>query len=599
MASSERLVSAENPSTEVQDDTSDNSPEHNAYCPVDICFCLPVMARSLVPIPTTYRVLQDVTHGLLLAGMIGGLLLVLEVVGALWEELECQPSKLPCVEEVLTFLSVLPCSFVLNKLVLMYDAQLAEKEAEARKHRLILEENYGNMISSMEGLLSKATQSSAKMAEDSFEERRRDFQSWLRQADSTFSKVKDTDGKLLQEFQRFVLQWCQVFRECSIDPINHPKMLVEREDLAKCTTIGQVVAIVLERLKSTHVRFISSHRDQDARMLDACQEEKQKIEKRFSVVLPGSNAIPVQTQEIELAERGVSGGGGGGGVGTVGGGRAVSTGGGNPVIDEKQPLRFVRTSVTAPNPMSVQGSQAADNAARSWMPCRWFMCGLFGVGSTRGYDEGGFPWELKMVCARCVILSPAHSTLTLGLVFSVALVSLEAANGFTSSYVRLVSGLFYMLAICNLLIRFEQIDLVQRLVHELIELEKENTRIKERGDRMNAFWTNAQQLLDLWVHRTMPRLNLLFEVSELLQDEPAQIALANQTLTDLENRLPEIALWRQDGGLTDASKKAFSGRLEQICKLEALPVLITTLNKEMDGDLLRLEATPAEVPVKS
>ncbi|CAE7641682.1 unnamed protein product, partial [Symbiodinium necroappetens] len=55
--------------------------------------------------------------------------------------------------------------------------------------------------------------------------------------------------------------------ECSIDPINHPKKVVDDKDLEHCTSIPQVADLCLDRLKKTEVRFISTQRDQDAQLL--------------------------------------------------------------------------------------------------------------------------------------------------------------------------------------------------------------------------------------------------------------------------------------------------------------------------------------------
>jgi hypothetical protein len=177
-------------------------------CPTDLCCCVPDNARMFVPIPTTYTVMQDGTHGCLLAGFLGGVALVSEALGGMFENLECRPSVLPCSEEVLTVLSVLPCSFYICKLVSMYDSQLSEKEEEAKKHRQILEDSYSQLTDSMEKLLSKATQSSSIMAERNFDDHRRDFQHFLQKAETDLRVSSDV---LLPQFRRFVEQWLRVF----------------------------------------------------------------------------------------------------------------------------------------------------------------------------------------------------------------------------------------------------------------------------------------------------------------------------------------------------------------------------------------------------
>eukprot|EP00929_Paragymnodinium_shiwhaense_P008435 TRINITY_DN112392_c0_g1_i1.p1 TRINITY_DN112392_c0_g1~~TRINITY_DN112392_c0_g1_i1.p1 ORF type:complete len:606 (+),score=147.35 TRINITY_DN112392_c0_g1_i1:195-2012(+) len=548
--------------------------------PCDLCCCLPWPVRLLLPIPTTYRVMQDVTHMCLLIGFFGGVWLVSEAMHGLGSDLSCRPSQVPCGEEALTFLSVLPCSYVINRLISLYDAELSAKEEEAKKHRQSLEDNYKRLTSAMEGLLTKATQSSSAMAERNFDDHKRDFQRFLSKAKLAYQEGSAEPAGLVDQFRRFVQNWLLVFAECSVDPMNAPRLVASSEELQQCKSVVEVCNFMIERLKSTTVRFISSQRDADAKMLESCQKEQAELASKQHGFFTGLNeggpkVVPSeagQVREIELADRGLA-----------------------PAAPNAPPQQSMDPGQT---------SGATTDASLPVRPghhgyCSWFGCGSVGVGCSQSEETDGYPWDCRCICAHVVFLSQDHVTLCLGLASAAGLVALDAINredGRDISQIRIASASFYMLAILNLLVQYEQIDTVQRLVNQMAELEEENRRVQERHDQMRQFWQNTQQLLDLWVHRTMPRLNLLGEVHEHLEEEAHSDTYvqtmqdANMAIEALESKLPELTLWRQDGGLSDGAKKSFSARLEKLSLSDDLPSLIGSVKKEMEAGLLREDA---------
>merc|ERR1740121_1303860 len=56
-----------------------------------------------------------------------------------------------------------------------------------------------------------------------------------------------------------------------------------------------------------------------------------------------------------------------------------------------------------------------------------------------------------------------------------------------------------------MLIRFEQVDVLQQLEREVKTLAKQNEAVEGQSVRMREFWSNCQQLTELWLYRTLPR----------------------------------------------------------------------------------------------
>merc|ERR1711904_745201 len=127
-----------------------------------------------------------------------------------------------------------------------------------------------------------------------------------------------------------------------------------------------------------------------------------------------------------------------------------------------------------------------------------------------------------------------------GLICSVCVILLEVFTSGSPLLLVCAGSVAFSTCLVVLLIRFEQIDVIQRLEREVNELAAESDRIVERKEEMVKFWNSMQQLTDIWVHRTVPRLDLLKEVQGHLEDAPpedvlALMAGANTRLEDLEN----------------------------------------------------------------
>merc|ERR1712003_228136 len=97
---------------------------------------------------------------------------------------------------------------------------------------------------------------------------------------------------------------------------------------------------------------------------------------------------------------------------------------------------------------------------------------------------------------------------------------------------------------------------------EVQELEAQNTAVGQQREKMKEFWNSAQNLTELWLYRTVPRLDLYKELHSQLEDESEEDLLtnitgANNALQDLEGKLGALEYWRNDGKLKTEDKKMF------------------------------------------
>jgi hypothetical protein len=407
-------------------------------------------------------------------------------------------------------------------------------------------------------LLGKSAESSAGLAERSFESKRRDFQRFLERVKSKYSGLY-TDNKgdsdmLIRQLRRFCMNWLKVFEECSIDPVQYPKRVITVEELNRCTTVSEIVDLCLDRLRVTEVRFISIQRDQDAQMLRRNRNEYA----RLTLALPSTAGPPTNSMWS-----------------------------------------------TAPSTNSMQHSFPPTPSMRSRRAAQrlgisWFAVGSgFGCGCSSG-QEAGFPKELNCVFAHLVVLSQEHLMLLSGFCVGWVIVAMQIVGIMWDQSVK-VSGkeppllknvllmitlIISQLCLLTTILKFEELDIVQQLQREVSVLAQQNEQVSQQREKMREFWTNAQQLTELWLYRTVPRLDLYKEVHCLLEDADAdllpQLSGCNEQLECLESHLCAIQAWRNDGDLKIEDKKYFGKCMNDICQ-----------EQELDGMLVKLEEVSA------
>lgn len=449
---------------------------------------------------------------------------------------------------------VIPCMLYFIHVVGQYDERLQKKQHDARQQKENLTKSYNELLSDMDGLLAKSAESSAGLAERSFESKRRDFQRFLERAKSRYggmySGTKGDCDQLLKQFRRFVVNWFAVFEECSIDPIHTPKHVVSSEELNRCTSISEVCDLCLERLRVTEVRFISIQRDQDAQMLRRNRNELKRL----------SNATALR-------------------------GRPSSS------ADVLPSVRSISADLLAP----------ADNRGVSWLS--------FGRGhgfrtARTESAEDGFPKEVRFGCGRLVLLSKEHVNLIWYFGAGWVLMGFVILVTFTE-WIQTVGDFviyfsFIELCVVTVLIRFEELDVIQQLEREVSALKQAAQNVTQQRDKMVNFWSNAQQLTELWLYRTVPRLDLFKELHSQLEDEKEDLLVnmagANQLLEDLDRNLGALEAWRNDGTLQVEEKKAFGKVINQLCQEQEFEEILVKLEEITKTRMKVLEALPPNAP---
>jgi len=434
--------------------------------------------------------------------------------------------------------------------------------AEAARVKLI--DAYMNTVDDMTEVLDNAAEVNSGFAERTFEAKRRDFVRFLSRWQDKFGSAGMASEsmevqELYKQLKRFILNWFDAFEECSIDPLNAPNRPVSKEELERCTTFGELCMLCIERLKSAEVRFITVNLERDKGLI-----EKNKTNLK-AITFAGDKIGETFAQP--------------------------------------------KSKKKSPNPWVVM-TKAAGKGVGYITGMSWCVCGCKHRGDYRleaGLeDDEGYPCLVPFGCGIMVVLSREHIILMSGFCFGWVIFGLELWHvGTKKRMLALVSVCQFCLLLT--LIRFEKIDILQRLARETRNIRKEKEELQERHRFMKAFWKKAQQQSDLWLHRTVPRLDLLAEVHTKLEDMDSRFALegmtiANSKLELLHSSLGPLEYWFTDGQLTEEQKKQFDQHIANICleqQFPALMVQLDRLNETMKVLIPQHKALPPRSPTAS
>merc|ERR1712194_516941 len=261
------------------------------------------------------------------------------------------------------------------------------------------------------------------------------------------------------------------------------------------------------------------------------------------------------------------------------------------------------------------------NNGNCFCPCQWFQCTCAaGCTCTPLSEKEKYPYSIQCKCMELVLLSRPHYLLILGVFFSISLMGMAVVfiwklpgddgdpedsvyTGILTSFlwvriIRLLATTLYAVSLVSLLVRFEKIDIIQKLENEIKDLEAEKLRLTSRQEQMVEFWNRMQQLTHIWVHRTTPRLELLNTLQTCLEDIMVKDATGgggvlglekalesvNKHLEKLEHSLPRIEMWAQDSLISEAGKKAFTQKIKSIYNVPHLdlPQILLGLEKVLE-----------------
>lgn len=203
--------------------------------------------------------------------------------------------------------------------------------------------------------------------------------------------------------------------------------------------------------------------------------------------------------------------------------------------------------------------------------CSWLRTGNHHVSpGNDGYPRGHF-----CGCFTLVVLSREHMRLMLCVAFIPVLLflNLESRNSRgdldTAASFALGAVGCYCLCLLFLLINFERIDGLMQLCAEVIALQRQREKIEEMHAEMSTFWTTVQDQVDVWLHRTMPRLELVKEIHQMVEDgKPDEVAgMLEMTYTRLERleaEIGDVASWKAGG--TGEGKRMVGETIRHACR---------------------------------
>lgn len=197
--------------------------------------------------------------------------------------------------------------------------------------------------------------------------------------------------------------------------------------------------------------------------------------------------------------------------------------------------------------------------------------------------ERGWPKVFNFGCGCLVILSREHLMLLCGFWFGWAIFVIELVS-YKIEPVILATILVVEFCLFFTLVRFEAIDILQRLEREKKKLEEAKTEVHQKQAAMEAFWKPIQNLYDLWYYRTNPVLAIFAELQQQLEgiDNPDaidQFMLVNCKMQALTERLGNLSDWCKDGRISLEQKKQCEYHLGVVVEMGDLSAIGLALSQ--------------------
>jgi len=501
-------------------------------------------------VPVTWRKIQSWSHLVLIIGTVASMAMLIEnnvyifVVGC--RTRFCHGAILPLI-----FVACCLCYFA--KCIGQYDGDLRAKRKVLKDQEKSYHQEFQRHITEMDNLVSKAMDAEAMLAERSFDAKRRDFQRFLLKSLPHLERGSTPAHQhhFLQNFRDFVLLWLAIFAECSIDPISKPLRIVTEIEVRSCDSVDAVASLVGEKLQRTEVQFITTQREKAREQLTATQRTWKTL-------------TSVHKKVLELKKNVVDVDGAGSGAKDPEA-QCLTLHSGAPALPEKRGHGH-----------------------------RWAQICYAGFGvKNGGADEKElYPVEFRLGFIIIVLLSAEHLQLICGFLIGFIIFYIEAVAAENGSNGMCVEVVVCMLCIAFVLYEFINIDLVQQLEGHVRHLKQQQLAIEERHRNVVEFYEAIQHLIDLWLHRTVPRLELMKHFHEGLKDAPSEeiVAVVSDMTANvhlLDQKLPALALWSTEEQLSAEVKKCIGDAMMELTKkndvsetLRAMPVLIRSLEAQ-------------------
>jgi len=434
---------------------------------------------------------------------------------------EGQKRKL--TEDILVVVFIIPCLLYFIKALGQYDQNLRAKRRQVQQERMLLIKSYENTLRDMDAFLKTTSERTGGFAERGFETQRRDF-IWFLQHCRGHVVAEELQELLLPQMKAFCFNWFRAFQECSIDPIDNPLIFISEEELNRCITLDEVYNYCLHHLMLCQVKFLQ----------DRFQDERNRINEdreRLEFTSPMGALLEKQSREVR------------------GGRRKTSP--------WALALNMQRTGTHCMNQIS-------------WLTfgcrCDWHI--------EAKLRERGYPKVFNFGCGCLVLLSREHVALLCGFCFGWAIFIIELVSEKIRP-VSLATILVVEFILFWTLVRFEAIDILQRLEREKKKLEDAKEEVHRKQAAMEDFWKPIQNLYDLWHYRTTPVLAIFTELQHHLEDidNPDaidQFMLVNCKMQALTERLGNLGDWCSDGQISIEQKKQCEHHLGVVVEMAGL-----------------------------
>mmetsp|Transcript_15929 Transcript_15929/g.37568 ORF Transcript_15929/g.37568 Transcript_15929/m.37568 type:complete len:847 (+) Transcript_15929:147-2687(+) len=435
-----------------------------------------------------------------------------------------------CTYRISSIFWYLGLTLYLLKVLTSYDDNMYQKKKELRQKSTEVQEIFDSMVSSLEATLKQYVDSNAGLAERTLESRKRDFMRFLRRLQKEAEKQPKRFQGLEEDFIKFVRLWLRILSECSLEPLRDPKILkykvdgqerplqLNDEDLRGHWDVAAVSSIVAECLDQSEINIYSAGVETDKKAVKRLKESFRnqatflKISQRRRHTMLTKSADDLEAQ-VALARKNA-------------------------------------------------GLQEDESKSRAYciLCCMcWSLQKIFSASRNGKHKWVHFHrcFSLKLRCIHVVFLSRSHifllwSVLIIPLFMAAEMwifsVNFSQGSPFSRRSLcgQLVGQIASFLAVCGVLYNYVNIDEVQKLEAHLNELQDQEHDLELRRRRLLQFYRSAERQSDVWLHRTIPRFDIMKEMHDAMED-PAEFATilkdSNAKLKDLEEALPPLGTW--------------------------------------------------------
>mmetsp|Transcript_31392 Transcript_31392/g.56884 ORF Transcript_31392/g.56884 Transcript_31392/m.56884 type:complete len:568 (-) Transcript_31392:43-1746(-) len=499
-------------------------------------FPLEPMKGLAVLIPETYeslpvwmRIIRTFSHLVVLVGSVANLFGMVRVFH-LYQDIKPHLHDRTYMAALLTcFLYALCCLIQLSHYLFQYSYEFVEKQAEIRQRKELIAKLFDETVNELDAVLGQSLDAQVTLAERSLEAKRRDCNRALQNIAPKLKRHENTSA-LLEAVRNFVCMWLLIFAECSIEPAKSPFLVASEDELIEqCKSAVEVADIVSRRIKMKEIKLISRKLADDKIELAKWQTAWKSLRNRHKQTLERATAL-------------------------------------------EEGLR-------------VEGSGDALDAEPK-KTRRWLTFGCVGFGVLFN-DDNRFPVYLDCGFLSIMVLSGEHARLLSSYLFGLILLCWTTTLTYPPP---IVMGLMAVSLTCIafVLYDFMEFDTVQRLEAQIDDLQQESDRVAWKRKRIIGFYARAQDLGEFWLHRTLPRLELLKQFSEELEDVADVDFVSTMTTMvrntgSLEQALLPAKLWLDDK-LTTATKKQVAAVVTKLTStrsvketLQKMPAIVAEL----------------------